>query len=157
MARHVPCSVNGAWTRFDPSWIEVSRVQEVTEMDRRAVFDKVKAHLLQQGKKSHKKLLIYGEETVTCAYRGEGGLKCAVGCLILDEHYHPQMENGTPTGYNDVGELVRRSICASLGTPLVNEKHVDMQFLRRLQLIHDENPVDRWPMMLDQVEKDITK
>jgi hypothetical protein len=42
-------------------------------------------HLIAQKKRS----LHRGD---TCAYRGDGGLKCAIGALILDENYSPELE-----------------------------------------------------------------
>ena len=52
------------------------------------VFNKVEAHLLAQGVRSIRKSLIQD----MCAYRGAGGLRCAVGCLIKDEAYHKGLE-----------------------------------------------------------------
>lgn len=49
------------------------------------IFDTVATHLLKQGKRATN---LHG----TCVYRGEGGTKCAVGCLIADEEYNPKME-----------------------------------------------------------------
>lgn len=50
------------------------------------IFDGVLAHLRKQAKAS---LNTRGK----CAYRGEGGTACAVGCLIPDELYDPRIEN----------------------------------------------------------------
>lgn len=47
-------------------------------------FDAVVAHLYKQGKKA-----MSGKG---CAYRGENGTMCAVGCRIPDEMYDPKME-----------------------------------------------------------------
>ena len=52
------------------------------------VFNKVEAHLLAQSVRSIRKSLI----SDMCAYRGAGGLRCAVGCLIKDEAYHKGLE-----------------------------------------------------------------
>ena len=55
------------------------------------VFDQVKNHLLTQNKKS----LLPNEIRYLgngCAYRGENGLKCAVGCLIGDDEYTSGIE-----------------------------------------------------------------
>ena len=52
------------------------------------VFNKVEAHLLAQGVRSIKKSL----KQDMCAYRGAGGLRCSVGCLIKDEFYHESLE-----------------------------------------------------------------
>lgn len=54
------------------------------------VFNHVVAFLAKQGKKSA------NFTTGTCFYRHED-LKCAAGCLIPDELYHPKMEY---TGWN---------------------------------------------------------
>lgn len=56
-------------------------------MTAQEIFDKVTAHLRKQGKAS---VDIDG----SCAYRGEGGTSCAVGCLIPDEMYDEMMEGG---------------------------------------------------------------
>ena len=50
------------------------------------IFDGVLAHLRKQGKASV-------NDVGKCAYRGEGGTACAVGCLIPDELYDPRIEN----------------------------------------------------------------
>lgn len=50
-----------------------------------------------------------------CAYRGFNNSKCAAGCLILDEHYSPEMEGGVVSpnfeGYKN--ELVRKALIES--------------------------------------------
>lgn len=53
------------------------------------IFDKVAVHLLTQGKQSQ------GLYDTACKYRGHDGLKCAVGCLIPDDKYRPDMEGYT--------------------------------------------------------------
>ncbi len=53
-----------------------------------AVFDKVVAHLRQQGERSL-------DDAGDCAYRGCAGMMCAAGCLIPDADYTPEMENKT--------------------------------------------------------------
>ena len=53
-------------------------------MTQQQIFDKVATHLLTQGAKS-----MMGD---TCRYRGSNGAKCAVGCLIKDDHYDPILE-----------------------------------------------------------------
>lgn len=57
-------------------------------MDKEAlqqVFDKAYLGLKAQGfERSH--------ENATCLYRGPDGKKCAIGHVIPDEHYRPEME-----------------------------------------------------------------
>lgn len=47
------------------------------------VFDFVTEHLLTQGKQSYQG---------SCLYRGPNRTACAVGCLLTDEEYTPNME-----------------------------------------------------------------
>ena len=102
------------------------------ERDQEA-FDKVVAHLLRQGKASRNSL---GQ----CAYRGEGGTSCAVGCLITDEEYRPDME-----GEAVVSLLLRGEIS------LPSLRGIDAGLLRSLQITHDNVPVEKWPYYLRQV------
>ncbi len=60
-------------------------------MTKQEIFDKVKAHLLAQGKRA-----VNGDGN--CMYRGMDGTKCAVGCLIPDELYTPLLENHSAYG-----------------------------------------------------------
>lgn len=52
--------------------------------DSQAVFNTVAEHLLRQGRKSL--------DNFACAYRGENGAKCAVGVVIPDTLYEPEIE-----------------------------------------------------------------
>jgi hypothetical protein len=54
-------------------------------MTNQDIFDTVAIHLIKQGKKS-------ADANGDCLYRSPEGLKCAVGCLIPDEVYDPEME-----------------------------------------------------------------
>lgn len=54
------------------------------------IFDYVEAHLKEQGYRS-----MLDSSTGSCAYRGESGDMCAVGCLIADDEYNPSMENNS--------------------------------------------------------------
>ncbi len=55
-------------------------------MTEQETFNKVVRHLRKQKVKSLR------NGGFGCAYRGDNGTKCAVGCLIPDELYHPSME-----------------------------------------------------------------
>ncbi len=54
-------------------------------MTKQEMFDTVATHLFSQGKQA-----LYGDGT--CAYRGDEGTKCAIGCLIPDDVYTEDME-----------------------------------------------------------------
>jgi hypothetical protein len=59
-------------------------------MNRQEVFDTVVRHLFKQGKRAYRKST--QTSPVGCMYRADDGLKCAVGCLIPDDVYTPDME-----------------------------------------------------------------
>lgn len=86
------------------------------------VFDYVIGHLVSQGKQS-----IQMEGREPCAYRGDNGLKCAVGVLISDEVYNDGMEG------NSVDGLIKKFPRECLITGII--KHKDI--LDDLQHMHD--------------------
>ncbi len=69
-------------------------------MNAQDIFNQVATHLFKQGQQS--KAIIadpywtpgsgFDQMREMCAYRGEAGLACAVGCLIPDEAYRPEIE-----------------------------------------------------------------
>lgn len=91
-------------------------------MNRQEVFDTALNHMRQQGKRAGGK---YG-----CSYRTPDGLKCAVGALIPDENYDPEIEGLTAN---------REEVVASLPFE-IDRAAGDDKFLRQLQLdLHDGN------------------
>lgn len=58
-------------------------------MRRQEIFDAVVEHFIQQGAPAVIRLTNGG---VTCCYRTIDGLKCAIGALIPDDLYVPEME-----------------------------------------------------------------
>jgi len=92
-------------------------------MDNQEVYDKVKAHLLSQGRKS---LNANGQ----CAYRGENGAMCAVGVLIPDSMYSRSMEGAA------CNAVELRDVLDNLG--------INREFARRLQQIHDDVYLSNW-------------
>jgi hypothetical protein len=119
----------------------------------RETFDRVKAHLLKQDRKS------FGDNPDVCAYRGSGGLRCAVGCLIPDDRYDPRME-GVGLGvldpisamHHDQGLLPRADAIAKA---LVDSGcRASVGLLIRLQQVHDRFEPKDWADELDKVERD---
>jgi hypothetical protein len=82
-----------------------------------AVFDTVAIHLLSQVMQSIDKT------NSQCLYHAPDGLKCAVGCLIPEDHTYFNLE------HLNVSQL--------LGSP----DHVHFDLLLRLQSVHDEDVV----------------
>ena len=95
------------------------------------VFDRVKTHLLEQHERS-----ISESESPSCAYRGYDGLKCAVGCLISDEHYSEDLE-GEGANENIVKSALKKS-----GINTYNITIIDL--LLDLQGMHDTENPDNW-------------
>lgn len=89
-------------------------------MTNQEAFNISAGHLLSQMKVS-------ADET-NCLYRGPRGLKCAIGCLIPDELYLPEMENNG----------IQHPIFASM-LPTV-----DRALLIELQVCHDRFAPSSW-------------
>lgn len=111
-----------------------------------AVFDKVAKHLLTQNKRAMKDFRgEYPEDR--CAYRGDNGSMCAVGCLISDDLYDFSMEG------RNVGEVMRMlhgvrelsSVSPALG--------VFHAMLSALQNAHDNYEPSEWPMELAYIAR----
>ena len=98
------------------------------------IFDRVAAHLLAQGRPS-----LSATRLGVCAYRGENGLRCAVGCLIDDAHYSEALE-----GYSvELGDVLR-AVKSSLGLGLQPLAPRTADLLGDLQLLHDRTPPEKW-------------
>ena len=99
-------------------------LKTLPEATAQQVFDQVVTHLRKQGKESR------GSDG-DCAYRGQGGLMCAAGCLIADDEYDPYFDTASDTSW---------------------ERHVNrgnfppdhLNLIKSLQIIHDETEVSEW-------------
>ena len=107
----------------------------INSMINQKVFDKVAKHLLTQGVPATR-LTAAGPE---CAYRGDEGRACAMGCLISDEEYDPTMEGG------DVYTLVKKF-------GVLKDYNIDL--LSSLQDIHDADKPCDWPDWLRSTAAD---
>lgn len=113
-------------------------------MTKQEIYDKVKNHLLTQNKKSAKAAKFGEEDSFQCQYRHEG-LKCAIGCLIPDELYKPEMESKL------VCTLRREFSCNFL---LPSDEKEGGDFLRGLQYIHDDYEPKEWKLRLNLFSKE---
>lgn len=102
-------------------------------------FDLVAPALLKQGKKSYTlRWCPFVESYVySCSYRGDYGLKCAVGHAIPDEDYKPEFE-GKPVDIEPV-------LSYFLG------RGFNVQFLNNLQEIHDVRQPADWRQCLEEL------
>ena len=101
------------------------------------VFNKVSEHLLTQNEKA---LDASGE----CAYRGETGLKCAIGCLIKDEFYAKHLE------YQDLSRTGPLANALHESGVILTDEIVDL--LRTLQRVHDHKKPELWKQELEKVK-----
>lgn len=98
---------------------------------KQTLFTKVAMHLLRQGQRS-----VMQEDG--CAYRGPKGLKCAIGCLIPDEVYSPDIEG---TGINSASSALMRVLEAA---GLIISDPEERNFLAALQSVHDAWSPHKW-------------
>ncbi len=102
------------------------------------LFDHVCTHLMTQRKKAITPHQFHGIDQ--CQYRAKDGCKCAIGCLINDKHYRPELEG---PGVQDPS--VRKAVEKSIDT-LLDSSHIGL--LGQLQHIHDSQPVKEWEFRL---------
>lgn len=115
----------------------------------REIFTTVRDHLLKQGRRSE----IVNPETggAECRYRAPDGLKCALGCLIPDELYTPEIEGvSMPLRTSELVSSGRQKLYEILGSPGDDE----MCLMRDLQAIHDTRLPDLWQSCLARVARD---
>lgn len=99
------------------------------------LFDRISKHLLKQNAKS---IDIGG-----CLYRGPNGLKCAVGAIIPDKKYSQTIE-GSNVHDTEVVDCL----------PTRYQGDNSIEFLYKLQKLHDCAPVDLWKQRLEEIAKD---
>lgn len=97
-------------------------------MKAQTVFNKAVTGLFKQGCKSR-------VEDDDCLYRGPNNTRCAVGMLISNTNYSPEMEN------KSVFTLYEASLL-----PIHLVPHLCL--LKDLQTTHDDEDVNYWPKEL---------
>ena len=107
------------------------------------IFNKVSTHLLEQNERS------VVDTTGTCAYRGESGKMCAVGCLINDHAYSQSLEGGGVRSQLEVQWALEKS-----GIEF-DEDGMVMRLLSKLQLIHDTKEESDWAASLSALANEL--
>ena len=108
-------------------------------MNRQEIFDKAYLAILQQGRPSIGNMQEDGN--MQCLYRGRRGAKCAIGHLIPDDLYQPDIENRSPyvllqpQEIDDAKQAVFRLI---LNKIFPDAGKLDVEFLHALQEAHDK-------------------
>lgn len=114
-------------------------LHNLNEFSLQEIFNYVKHHLLTQNKKA---LFTWSTGCVSCKYRTEYNLKCAVGCLIPKDMYKSEIEGST------VFKVV------NFYNAKVNKERVAL--LRKLQIIHDHVSVEKWTDALHGLSKELS-
>ncbi len=112
-------------------------------MDKQAIYNKVRDHLLAQGKKSRVMTL---NGVGTCQYRGPNDTSCAVGCLITDEAFRCASEASYV--FNSLTVEDERVIAALADSGVDVDIDKDLGLLKSLQSIHDHHYVEDWSKAL---------
>ena len=98
----------------------------------KTIFNKVSEHLLKQNAKSTNKKL--------CLYRDGNGMKCAIGCLISDEFYTPELEGKCLLWDGD-----KTAVFRALEKSGIYTDKLPISLLSALQQIHDTESPSDWP------------
>ncbi len=110
-------------------------IDNLAESTTEEVFEYIRNHLLTQNR-------ISADIDGACVYKNEQGLKCAAGCLIPDEKYHPpKIEDTKWRKLVDIG--------------YVPEAHVEL--IQEMQHIHDDYDLITWESQLDDLECNLHK
>ena len=111
------------------------------------IFEHVTAHLLKQGARSVIAVAFVTNDCPagSCAYRGAGGTRCAVGCLIPDALYSELYEGQLAEKLS----AVRPSPFGWTATP------GQVKLLTRLQRLHDSSDPAAWKTALHAVKREL--
>ena len=98
------------------------------------LFDRISKHLLNQNERSTEHI------SGACRYRGDNGLKCAVGAIISDKKYSEKIEGRT---------VYTSSVIECL--PVRYQGVGSISFIGKLQRLHDMTPVSLWKESLKEI------
>lgn len=109
------------------------------------IFNIVAKHLLTQNEKS-----VDEHQNGMCMYRSKDGLKCAIGCLIDDNHYNSYIESVSIMSLTVSESNINAN---SLKRALVNSNiaindYATLCLMSDLQSIHDRNNIEHWNELL---------
>lgn len=96
-------------------------------MEPQEVFNTVSRHLFKQGHRAGVYLDAPSSPEFECRYHAPNGEACAVGCLMTDDVYDPEMEGSDVLG-----------VVENFSVPEWMRQHTVLRLLRRLQLVHDD-------------------
>ena len=95
------------------------------------VFEQIRDHLLEQGEKCG---------TVRQCFLHYNGLKCAAGCLVSPEEHAAASQH-----YPEFNKVPWSRLVSEDRVPIAHQDQIGA-----LQLVHDKNDPDNWPVLLEQ-------
>ena len=105
------------------------------------IYNKVAKHLLTQNERS-----VDGDGC--CMYRGNNGLKCAIGCLIKNDYYDCEKEGNT---VDEIRVMLYNSDVIAENSSTKNYNKILL--MGDLQDVHDNNEPEEWKEELKKVAK----
>lgn len=97
-------------------------------MNKHEIFNKVARHLIKQGGRAM--------ENGVCRYRGPAGTKCAIGALIPDELYDPEIESKSIANVLWQWPKIAEYLVGDV-KPRNSDEEEAFRILRELQGVHD--------------------
>jgi hypothetical protein len=108
------------------------------------IYDRVSSHLLTQRAVSE-------DDNGSCRLRSPEGRKCAIGSLVRDDLYEPELEGVGISYYRHAqdGKLLQALYASNVNAYDPNI----IELLIELELVHDDAEVDEWPHLLAALGK----
>ncbi|MDN7183586.1 hypothetical protein M0D69_37375 [Caballeronia sp. SEWSISQ10-4 2] len=103
------------------------------------IYERVRDHLLTQRAVSE-------DENGSCRLRCNDGRKCAIGSLIRDDLYCPDIEGVGLAYYRHEHDGALPRVLYACGVDVYDERIVEL--LTELEELHDNAHIDEWPQLL---------
>ncbi|MDR5741690.1 hypothetical protein QCE73_00820 [Caballeronia sp. LZ029] len=116
----------------------------ITMLSPKEIYERVSEHLLMQRAVSE-------DDNGSCRLRSPEGRKCAIGSLVRDELYEPELEGVGISYYRHArdGGLLRALYASNVNA--YDPNIIDL--LIELEEVHDYADIDEWPELLSALGK----
>ncbi|WP_225936182.1 hypothetical protein [Caballeronia sp. NK8] len=116
----------------------------ITMLSPKKIYERVSEHLLTQRAVSE-------DDNGSCRLRSPEGRKCAIGSLVNDDLYEPELEGVGISYYRHAqdGKLLRALFASNVNA--YDPNIIDL--LIELEEIHDYADIDEWPELLAALGK----
>ncbi|WP_321794177.1 hypothetical protein [Caballeronia sp. J97] len=116
----------------------------ITMLSPKEIYERVSEHLLRQRAVSE-------DDNGSCRLRSPEGRKCAIGSLVRDDQYEPELEGVGISYYRHArdGQLLRALFASNVNA--YDPNIIDL--LIELEEVHDYADIDEWPELLAALGK----